>query len=140
MLGIAGGLAVVTAVAFLLLWFHPGESSKSGVSPGGGVTVKVDQKLADQGKQLADSNGCTSCHTIDGAPGLGPTWKGSFGTEVELQSGKKLRVNDAYLQESIDDPGAEVRKGFSPSMPSFKDKLSATDTGALVEYIKSLSG
>ena len=37
------------------------------------------KKLSNDGKTLAESNGCTSCHTIDGGAGAGPTWAGMWG-------------------------------------------------------------
>ena len=32
-----------------------------------------------QGRALADAKGCVACHTIDGSPRVGPTWKGLYG-------------------------------------------------------------
>jgi cytochrome c oxidase subunit 2 len=35
--------------------------------------------MAAQGRALAQSKGCVACHTVDGRPGVGPTWQGLFG-------------------------------------------------------------
>ena len=51
-----------------------------------------------------------------------------------------MKVNDAYLEQAILDPGAEVQAGFSAGMPSYEGKVSEEEVAALVEYIKSLAG
>ena len=94
------------------------------------------QALIEKGKQLAQTNNCLSCHTVDGKPSVGPTWKGLYGSERELQNGTKVTADEAYLKESIVDPSAKVVKGFSPSMPPYS-QLSEEDRKALIEYIKS---
>ena len=100
--------------------------------------AKADvQALIERGKQLAQTNGCLGCHTTDGRPSVGPTWKGLYGSERELQDGTKVIADEAYLKESITDPNAKVVKGFSPSMPPYS-QLSEEDLNALIEYIKSL--
>jgi cytochrome c1 len=97
-----------------------------------------EQALIDQGKQLATQNGCMGCHSIDGSPGAGPTWKGLFGKEEELTDGTKVKVDEPYLRESIVDPDVKVVKGYSPVMPEYT-QFSDEDLKALIAYIKSLS-
>lgn len=136
---IAAALLVGLGAVFAVGWFASGDEAPT--SAGGNVTpVKVDAALAEQGEAVASSQGCTACHTIDGSTSAGPTWAGSYGTEVELDSGETTKVNDAYLKESILDPGAQITAGYSPSMPAFEGKISDQDLTALVEYIKSLQG
>ena len=43
-----------------------------------------------------------------------------------------------YLTESMMDPRAKIVAGFEPVMPSFEGRLSAGETAAIVEYIRSL--
>ncbi len=31
-------------------------------------------------ERIAAQRGCLRCHTVDGAPHIGPTWAGAFGT------------------------------------------------------------
>lgn len=138
MMWVASGLAGAFAVLFVALYF--GTGGKDSGDGGGGAAVKFDQKLADEGKQLSESNGCTSCHSVTGASGAGPTWKGIYGSEAELDNGQKVKVDDKFLTEAILNPPAQVRKGFGPSMPSYQGKLSDSDAKAIVEYIKSLNG
>jgi cytochrome c oxidase subunit 2 len=94
--------------------------------------------LAEMGEHVANRNGCLRCHTVDGTPHLGPTWARAFGSEVTLQDGRTARVDEAYLTESMMDPLARLHRGYEPVMPSYQGLLSAAETGALVEYIRSL--
>jgi cytochrome c oxidase subunit 2 len=62
---------------------------------------------------------CASCHSVNGVPGIGPSWKGLFvknadGTVVGRQrdvlvGGAKqtLTVDEAYITESIKSPAAK---------------------------------
>ncbi len=95
---------------------------------------------AELGKSLSARNGCAACHTIDGGPGVGPTWKGLFGNEQTLSNGKSVTANDAYLHKSIVDPDAEIVKGFSEGiMPrGIGDRLSEDEIQAIIEYIKAV--
>lgn len=92
---------------------------------------------ADEGKKLFSSKGCSGCHGAngEGVPGVGPSLKGLYGSEVELQDGKKVKADDAYIKESIKNPGAAVVKGFAP-MPNLG--VSDSDAAAILEYIKTL--
>ncbi|MBT5483171.1 MAG: hypothetical protein HOK55_00445, partial [Gammaproteobacteria bacterium] len=36
----------------------------------------LDNALAERGLELAKSNGCVACHSLDGGVGIGPTWLG----------------------------------------------------------------
>lgn len=129
------GLVVVVGGAWIV-----GGSGETSTSRGGGATnVKVDEALATEGEGVASAQGCTACHSVDGSTSAGPTWAGLYGSEVELDGGSTVKANDAYLKESIVDPGAEISAGFSASMPSFAD-MPDQDLTALIEYIKSLSG
>lgn len=135
---IAGGLAVVIAVVFGGLYLLPDSTSTSSGGEGA-KPVAFDQALADQGEEVSASNGCTSCHSIDGSEGAGPSWKGIYNTEVDIGTGK-VKVDAAYIETSINDPNAQVSSGYGPSMPSFNGKLSDEEIKAIVEYIKSLNG
>lgn len=140
MLGVAAGLAAVMAVVLGTLYLIP-ESTTTPAPAGGAAATPVafDKALADRGKQVAASNGCTSCHSLDGSKGVGPSWKGVFGTDADV-AGAKVPVDEKFIETAILDPNAQVRSGFGPSMPSYKGKLSAEDVTAIVEYMKSLNG
>ncbi|WP_184530867.1 cytochrome c oxidase subunit II [Variovorax sp. Sphag1AA] len=90
----------------------------------------------EQGRALSESKGCVACHTIDGSPRVGPTWKGLFGKTETMEDGSRALVDEAYLRSFITDPAARRVKGFPPVMP--KMDLSKEELDALVAYIQSL--
>lgn len=93
------------------------------------------------GESLAAQNNCTRCHSIDGTPRRGPTWKGLFGKEESLADGSTVQVEEAYLRESIVDPKAKIVDGFSANIMAgdYGQKLSDSDIRAIIEYIKTLN-
>lgn len=95
--------------------------------------------LAAMGERVAVMKGCMRCHTADGTPHIGPTWRGVYRSTVVLTGGQDRLADEAYLTASMMDPLAEVRAGFQPVMPSYQGLLSAGEVGALVEYIRYLS-
>ncbi len=92
-----------------------------------------------QGQQLAQSLGCTGCHSVDGSASVGPTWKGLYDHEVKLGDGSTVTADDAYITESILTPNAKVVAGFQALMPSFEGRVTDADIQAIIAYIKSLS-
>jgi cytochrome c oxidase subunit II len=93
------------------------------------------QALANLGKTLAAAKGCVACHTVDGSPLVGPTWKGLYGKTETMADGSTAQVDEAYLRAFIRNPTARVVKGFSPIMPHFD--LSEQELTALVAYIEA---
>ncbi|MGH8474278.1 MAG: cytochrome c oxidase subunit II [Methylococcales bacterium] len=90
----------------------------------------------ENGRKIAEQQGCLGCHSIDGSPSTGPTWKGLFGKQEKLTDGSSVVVDEAFLRQSILEPHATVIEGFSPMMPSYE--LSPEQVDALVAYSKSL--
>jgi cytochrome c oxidase subunit 2 len=82
--------------------------------------------------------GCTSCHSVDGSRREGPTWKGLWGSEVTLTDGSRVVADEAYVRRAIEDPAAQVRQGFAPSMPTLE--VTEDQLDALVAAIRSLEG
>lgn len=95
---------------------------------------------AARGKQLLETSGCLGCHSVDGSPKVGPTFKGLFGRKVALAEGPTIEADEGYIRESILDPGAKVVKGFPKVMPTFKGTLSDDDVAAIIAYMKVLAG
>lgn len=89
------------------------------------------------GRKVYESNSCIVCHSLDGKLAVGPTFKGLYGTTVELDNGSKVKADEAYLREHILEPGKKVRKGFPAVMP--KPSLTAAEVDALIDFIKSLA-
>jgi cytochrome c oxidase subunit 2 len=90
-----------------------------------------------QGKQLAQVHGCFGCHSIDGSPAVGPTWKDLYGKQEQLTDGRSILVDDDYLSQSITDPNDTIIAGYSPIMPAYN--LTQQQLDVLIAYIKSLS-
>lgn len=94
------------------------------------------QTPVQRGQALALSAGCAACHSVDGSPGAGPSWKGLYGSRKVLSDGSHVIADAAYLERSIRDPQAQVVQGFAPIMP--KLPLSEEQLTELMAYIKSL--
>jgi cytochrome c oxidase subunit 2 len=94
--------------------------------------------MQDWGKIQWERKGCNSCHSIDGTPSKGPTWKGIWGTTVDLEGGGKVVVDEAYVKESEFQPQAKIVKGFQPIMPTFQGLLRPNEQDGIIAFIKSL--
>ncbi|MEN7529702.1 MULTISPECIES: cytochrome c oxidase subunit II [unclassified Cupriavidus] len=94
--------------------------------------------VAEQGRALAQSKGCVACHSVDGTPGVGPSWKGLYGSTQTFTNGSSASVDDAFLHTEIADPAARIVKGFGPVMP--KVPITDAEVAALSAYIRSLGG
>ena len=97
----------------------------------------ADEPPAESGARLFRQKGCVTCHGVQA-----PSLAGIFGRdeEVVLPSGRRqrVRVDEAYLRESILDSGAKLVAGYQPVMPSFRGQLNEEQLLQLVAYIKSL--
>lgn len=93
---------------------------------------------AARGHKIASSNGCFSCHSIDGTQRAVPTFKNLYGRKTTLKNGMTIVADSAYIAQSIEDPEAKIVKGFSPIMPRFS-YLKSDQIASLIAYIKSIS-
>jgi len=92
--------------------------------------------VLEKGRLLVEKYGCGACHSQDGNSSLGPGWKGLYGRTEQLADGTSVRVDEAYLKESILDPKARLVQGYPPVMVAYT--LNDDELGALVALIKSL--
>ncbi|GIV57610.1 MAG: cytochrome c oxidase subunit 2 [Rhodothermaceae bacterium] len=97
-----------------------------------------DMTPVERGQLLYTQQTCNACHSVDGTPGVGPTFKGLFGRQRPLEGGGTVLADEDYIRESIVNPMAKVAQGFNPVMPPSYGSLPAEDLDALVAYIKSL--
>jgi cytochrome c oxidase subunit 2 len=98
-------------------------------------------KREPRGLQLMKDNGCDACHTLDGSPLLGPTFKGIWGKKEQvLTTGKEreIVVDEEYIRKSMLEPMADQLAGFPPIMPSFKDILTEDEIAEIIAYLKEL--
>lgn len=100
-----------------------------------GAAPAAGDALVAQGQALSQAKGCVACHSVDGAAGVGPTWKGLFGKTETLADGQTLKMDEAALRVEIREPQARVIKGFPPVMPP--TPLTDAEVDALVAYIRS---
>ncbi len=94
--------------------------------------------LVTLGQEAAAVHGCLRCHTIDGTPFIGPTWAGLYDSKVPLEGGGEIVADEAYITESMMDPGFRIHRGFPPVMPSYVGRIRPPETAAIIELIKSL--
>ena len=69
---------------------------------------------------------------------VGPSFKGTFGTQVPLAAGGTVPMDETYIRESMLSPQAKARPGYPPSMPSFEGQLKEKEILGVIAYIKSL--
>ena len=93
-----------------------------------------------RGERWARQFACLACHSVDGSPLVGPTWKGLFGKQETLTDGTAVTVDETYLLESIVNPNLKITQGFQPGlMPqTFADTLTPDQINDIVAYIKTL--
>ncbi|WP_439861468.1 c-type cytochrome [Pseudomonas sp. MBLB4136] len=89
------------------------------------------------GRQVAESLGCLACHSLEGSPRVGPGWQGLYGKTETLVDGTQVRVDEAYLKESILNPNSQVVRGYAPMMPAYTP--SDEELQALIALISSLT-
>lgn len=91
----------------------------------------------DEGAKLYRNTGCNACHSLSGVAVHGPTWLHLYGSEVELEDGTKVKVDDAYLTESIKEPSAQIVKGWAdkPQMPT--NNLTDAQIKQVIGFIKA---
>ncbi len=91
------------------------------------------------GRKVFERN-CTACHTTDGTVKVGPSFKGTFGTTVQMADGQSIPMNETYIRESILNPTAKTRQGFpAGQMASFEGQLKEKEIEGLIAFIKSLA-
>ncbi len=88
------------------------------------------------GSDLVAKYACTACHSLDGSPMTGPTFKGLYGSKRILADGTAVTADAAYLTESIDKPNAKVVKGFDPVMPPMP--IPPNEVQQIVKYLETL--
>lgn len=136
-----GALALIIVVGVGIgLFFFSGQSLGGSPTDSTMAPIVVDPEAAARGATLAEGQGCLQCHTTDGRPGSGPTWKGLAGSIRPLTGGEEVLADDLYLFNSIVAPANQVVDGYDDIMPKFyADQLDEDQINDLVEYIKSLA-
>lgn len=91
------------------------------------------------GLKILEEKGCLGCHTTDGTPKIGPTFKGLYASKVTVITDGKERVivaDEEYLKRSVVEPGADIVKSYQNIMP--KLPVTPEELNAIIEYLKTL--
>jgi len=97
----------------------------------------ASQTPESRGEAIISQNGCTACHSLDGSPGIAPTWFGLYGEEVELADGTTVTADGEYYEESILDPQAKIVAGYETViMPQFT--FSEEEVEDIIAYLRTL--
>lgn len=99
---------------------------------------KGEEKDVHPGRALLDQYGCIGCHSLDGSRKVGPTFQGIAGRETVVTvngSEKTINVDREYLARAINEPNAEVVKGFPPAMPSFADQVGEDEMQQMIDFL-----
>ncbi len=92
-----------------------------------------------RGLQILRSRRCLTCHSTDGRPMTGPTFRGFVGAResvIALGKEETVTVDEAFIRKSIEQPHAARAKGYPAIMPTVP--LTADEMNDVVEYLKSL--
>ena len=100
---------------------------------------RASESPAAAGEQLFQDLACNTCH-FQGSQGRGPLLANLYGGKVELQDGRVVDADEAYIRESIVNPQAKIVAGFQPLMPTYQGLVSEEGLLQLIAYIRSLSG
>jgi len=100
---------------------------------------KIDNNL---GFKVIEKNGCIACHSIDGSKAVGPSFKGLYGSSIDVITNgvnHKITADSTYMESSIYEPNKDVAVGYPPGiMKSYKGIVTEKDIKLINEYLKSL--
>ncbi|MBX3365430.1 MAG: cytochrome c oxidase subunit II [Phycisphaeraceae bacterium] len=96
-------------------------------------------KPEEIGFRLWSLKGCNACHTLDGSPGTGPTWKNMAGYEHDYTDGVRRMADANHMRNAILNPGSEIRTGYTNQMPTYAGTLTNQDLNNLIAYMNTLS-
>jgi cytochrome c oxidase subunit II len=125
---------VVPVTDFQTWYFGDASAAVPGQTPTP-ATPAVHAALA-----LLEQKSCLTCHSTDGSVKVGPTFKGIFGRKETVKdrrgAEREIIVDDSFVKKAIQDPGAEIVKGYPPVMPQVP--LAVPELDRVMEYIKGL--
>jgi cytochrome c oxidase subunit 2 len=99
----------------------------------------VSDDPVERGQKWFTTYTCNACHSLDGAPGVGPTWKGLYGSQKIFADGGSTVADDAYLIESIRNPGLHLVEGFANLMPAnVAADMTDDQINDVIRFIESL--
>ncbi|MGD0710643.1 MAG: cytochrome c oxidase subunit II [Bacteroidales bacterium] len=107
--------------------------------------VSVKEKSTEtnnEGLIILQKNGCLGCHSIDGSKIIGPTFKGFYGSTVEViedDNHKKIIADSTYIKVHIIKPDKYIVVGYQKGiMKSYKDILKDEDIRKITKYLETI--
>jgi mono/diheme cytochrome c family protein len=113
-------------------------AAKTGDDEGALATAGLAQ--AKTGDQIFTAAGCAGCHTFGPAKSTGTIGPDLNELKTEAAKMEKGKSAEAYIRESLEDPGAFVVEGYPNAMPAFKGKLTDAQIKALVDFLLQKGG
>jgi cytochrome c oxidase subunit 2 len=96
----------------------------------------VEGLPASEGAKLLDAKGCLACHTVDGSTGVGPTFKGAWGAQVQLADGSSRTLDAAFFLEKVRHPTELTVKNYPAVMPEIQ--LTDDEINEMEAYLEGL--
>lgn len=92
------------------------------------------------GAKAYAEKGCQGCHSVDGSPGVGPSWQGLYGSERAFEDGTTVEADEAYLRSAIVNPNGQIVQGYAANMmpQNYGETLTEDEINGLIEYMKTL--
>ena len=116
--------------------FNPTEApvvARAGVEQESSSEVDAELARVAAGEQLFNDNGCSACHSTGADKRVGPGLKGIY----ERAATRTSLDADAYIEESLRQPGAFFADDLPAVMPSF-DRFNDDEIQNLIAYLKTL--
>lgn len=101
-----------------------------------GTLALAGSEESQQGFALLTQQGCTACHSLDGRRSIGPSFLGMYGREERLQDGSSVIADEAYLRESIENPGAKVVAGYDNIMLPYR--FDESELAAMMAFFRDI--
>jgi cytochrome c oxidase subunit II len=103
------------------------------------VMARIEKEAGDISPERGEAiyaNNCRACHSLDGSRVVGPTFKGLWGGNAELEGGQVVPRDANYMRSSILNPAAQIVKGYPNAMPV--QNLNDAQIASMIEYMKTL--
>jgi len=104
------------------------------------ATREIAPKQEHEALALMRPRGCLGCHSTDGKPMVGPSFRGLYGRKEEVVNPEGVAsivtMDDARIRLAILEPSREVVRGYPPQMPAIQ--LKEDELSRVIDYIKEL--